>query len=255
MRFLQQLDVHAHINPSIPSDELRQLDATIFGMTRSLDEAEEVLRRNDSNVLWGVGCHPGLAKVQKGFDAQKFSRTIDKTALVGEIGLDGKSRVALDLQLKNLVSILSTLQQKPRIVSMHSSSATEKLIQALKENPSKGIILHWWLGDRNLTQRALSLGCYFSLNNSSLRYTELIKDIPINRILTETDHPFGDRWAPAPQRPGSVSDVEAGLARLHGLEIGEVRRQVWTNFGSLVKETNTYQLLPQSIRAALAAAI
>lgn len=255
MRALQALDTHAHINEAIPSYELDLLDATIFAMTRSLDEAEKALQRNDTNILWGIGCHPGLVKVQKSFEIGRFSAMLEKVALVGEIGLDGKSRTPIDLQLTNLKAIFEVLQQKPRIASVHSSAAAELLIQALEEMPVKGIILHWWIGNKGLTERAISLGCYFSFNSSSLRYSELIRSIPSNRVLTETDHPFGNRWSPNPQRPGNLGDVEIALASIYGVKVSEVRRQIWSNFGSLVKETATYQLLPRSIRTNLAAAI
>jgi TatD DNase family protein len=255
MRFLQPLDAHAHINTTIPNTELQLLEATVFAMTRNLDEATEALSREDNNILWGVGCHPGLVKVQKNFEVNRFSKMIEKTALVGEVGLDGKSRAPIDVQLKNLRDIFEILQHKPRIVSLHSSAATELLIQVLEEIPVKGAILPWWIGDKELTKRALSLGCYFSFNASSLRYSEMIASIPADRVLTETDHPFGNRWSASPQRPGSLSDVEVALASIYGIETIDMRRQIWRNFGSIVKETTSYKLLPNSIRTTLAAAI
>ncbi len=255
MRGALPLDAHAHISDAIPSHEIMLLNATIFAMTRSLDEAEKVLQRNDTNVIWGVGCHPGLVKVQRSFDPERFTALLDQTALVGEIGLDGKSRVALDLQLTNLSTILKILQQKQRLVSIHSYAAAESLIEALEEIPIKGVILHWWLGDKELTRRAISLGCFFSLNTSSLQDSEHISLLPIDRILTETDHPFGNKWSPAPQRPGSLKDVEVALASHHNITQEEMRRQIWKNFGMLVKEVGCYQILPRSVRTSLAAAI
>ena len=50
----------------------------------------------------------------------------------------------------------------------------------------------------------------------------MLARIPLDRVLPETDHPFGDKGR-APRRPGEVGHVEAALAEARGLSTEEIR--------------------------------
>ena len=247
MRFLPPLDLHAHVDTAIEASELTALRAIVFAVTRSLDEAEKAIKRSDRTTIWGVGCHPGLVGVQRAFAPTQFQALAEMTPYVGEIGLDGMSRVPMDLQRQTLASALSVLQRNPRITSLHSYKATRELLRLIAEFPQPGLILHWWLGTESETDRAVELGCYFSVNRSSIRRTELLAQIPLDRVLPETDHPFGNRGR-GPQQPGEVGHVEAALAEVHGLARGEIRRRTWRTLASIVRQTRTGRLFPSVIR-------
>jgi TatD DNase family protein len=161
--------------------------------------------------------------------------------------------VPLSQQRETLRSALGVLAAKPRVVSLHSYAATNELIDELEATPIKGAVLHWWLGDASLTERALRLGCYFSVNASSVRKRELTATIPVNRLLTETDHPFGDRSGKSAPAPGRVEDVERSIARLHELTPGDMRLTLWRHLGNLIRDAGCSQLLPRQGRAWLAA--
>src|SRR4051794_16495840 len=125
---LPPLDLHAHVDPSISVDDLFDLDAVVFAVSRSLDEAATVVRRDDELTIWGVGCHPGLVSAHRDFDPARFAELLESTALAGELGLDGSSRVPLATQITTLRSALAVLNSKPRIVTLHSYGATEELM-------------------------------------------------------------------------------------------------------------------------------
>jgi len=246
------LDLHAHIDPDIDPAELARL-GVVFVATRSLDEAHSATQREDDQTIWGVGCHPGLVGAHKAFEPDRFTELIARTAFVSEVGLDGKSRVPMATQEATLRSILGVLDASPRITSLHSYQASEQVIGALEARPIRGAVLHWWLGDENQTRRALELGCFFSVNASSVRRTDLLKLIPLDRILTETDHPFGDRRGGTGARPGLVTAVEQALARHHGANDRTIRSAVWRNLARLVSDTGCAELLPRTVRRQLLA--
>jgi TatD DNase family protein len=246
------LDLHAHIDPSIDPDDLVALRAVVFAVTRDLDEAAKALRRDDELTVWGVGCHPGVARAQSRFSKPNFERLVETTAFVGELGLDGKSRVPLKAQIGTLRSALEVLAIKPRIVSLHSYAATETLVSELERFPGVGRILHWWLGDPSLTRRLVNLGCFFSLPPSAARRSDLLDEIPLDRLLTETDHPFGDRRSPMP-RPGNVDAVERALAHHHGIDQDKVQLKIWHNLARLIKDVGCGALLPRRVRKLLVA--
>lgn len=252
MRRLRPIDLHAHVAPDIGAPDLMELGALVFAVTRSIDEAEAALNRRDEWTVWGVGCHPGLVGAQRTFETGRFAALVERTPFVSEIGLDGTSRVPMPLQRQRLGEILAVLQSAPRITSIHSYRATAEVLAELEARPISGAILHWWLGDQAQTTRAVGLGCYFSVNTSSLRHRDLLRIIPIERIFSETDHPFGDRYRKGVRRPGAVEDVELAIATCHGLSQEAVRQRLWRNLATLVSQTGTARLLPRTLRAHLA---
>ena len=74
----------------------------------------------------------------------------------------------MGLQRQTLTGALSVLQKNPRLTSLHSYKATSELLSLIAEFPQPGLILHWWLGTESETNRAVELGCYFSVNGSSV---------------------------------------------------------------------------------------
>lgn len=249
---LPPLDLHAHIDVSVPEDDLRSLGAVIFAATRSLAEAAQALRRRDETIVWGVGSHPGLARSHSSFDDATFTSLIARTAFVSEFGLDGRSKIDLDRQRRTLQRALEVLSETPRILSLHSYGATDDIVDELQRCPAPGVVLHWWLGNPSTTARAVDLGCYFSVNASSARQLEVLKTIPLNRLFTETDHPFGDRASAQRQLPGNVANLEQVLARHHEISVEDLRRQMWRNLAELVHSTGCGALLSRRIRALLA---
>lgn len=249
---LPPLDLHAHISSQTRPTDLERLGAVVFAATRSLDEYESVRARRDQVTIWGVGCHPGVTQAQQDFDVERFTSLLTSTAFVSEIGLDGRSQVALADQERVFASVLSALQRTPRIASIHSSGTSGRVLDGLERTPITGAVLHWWRGSKAETLRAIGLGCWFSINATGVKYPADVSLIPLERILTETDHPSGDRTSTSPRQPGSVDDVEQELARIHSVDVQAVRGQVWTNLARLVGETNVEDLLPTAVRRMIA---
>jgi TatD DNase family protein len=253
MSRMPPIDMHAHIELDISGRDLLELGALVFAATRSLDEAEQALNRSDPWTVWGVGCHPGLIGVQKAFDACRFIELIGSTSYVSEVGLDGKSRVPMETQRRTFDAVLKALQDTPRLTSIHSYAATDEVLRCLAVRPVPGTVLHWWLGDEDRTKQAIELGCYFSVNASTLRSTDMLARLPLDRVLAETDHPFGDKISGRGRRPGNVENVEQALARIHGVQPTEVRKAMWQNLAQLVRDTKCGPLLPRPVRTTLVA--
>jgi TatD DNase family protein len=87
-----------------------------------------------------------------------------------------------------------------------------------------------------------------------LKRRDALGALPMSRVLTETDHPFGDRTAGKGRRPGQVATVEETLAALNSTTPAAIRLQLWRTLRVLVSETGVGALLPDELRRHLAAA-
>lgn len=248
------LDSHAHIQPAIDPRDLRDLDACVVALTRTLDEYERVAGRRDHATVWGLGVHPGLPEAYESFQVARFLELLNGAQVVGEIGLDGQSKVPMGTQRRTLDAILAALAERPRLASLHSARATGAVLEAIEAKHSQGLVLHWWRGTQAETRRALDLGCYFSVNTAEVLNPKAIDLLPPDRVLTETDHPFGDHRQSPPRRPGRVGDVEAALAMRWGFDVNGVRRQIWANFCRLATNTATAAGLPATFQRTMLAA-
>ncbi|MFC6355951.1 TatD family hydrolase [Luethyella okanaganae] len=250
------LDVHAHIDPSIDANTLLNLRAVIFAANRSIEESAQALERRPHDLLavWGAGVHPGLKSALENYSPSAFAALLERTPYVGEVGLDAKVKSRLPLQREVLSSILQQLQTRPRITSIHSYGATNEVLDQLTETPILGAVLHWWLGDRNATLRAIELGAYFSINASSVRRSETLDVIPLERLLLETDHPDGNRYGRGPRQPGNIADVETALAARYGITTQAIRERAWRNLAELVEATATLDMLPSRVRGIVSSA-
>jgi TatD DNase family protein len=223
------VDAHAHIGVQIAPFELTALVAFVMAVTRSLDEAEETLRRRDAMTVWGVGCHPGVPAAIGGFDRHRFATILKRSAFVGEVGLDRRSPVPMERQIEVLSQVLEVVGETPRAVSLHSTGATRLILDLLEQHPVAFPILHWWRGTPTETARAMKLGCLFSLNGHEARSPKVIDLIPIDRVLTETDFPHSRRYDRAASQPAAVATIERALAVRHALEASAMRDDIWAN--------------------------
>ena len=92
---MQALDFHAHIEPMILPETLRELEACVIAVTRSLSEFALVAERSDGNVTWALGVHPADPLSLKEFSESRFQSLIEMVPVVGEVGLDRRSLVPL----------------------------------------------------------------------------------------------------------------------------------------------------------------
>jgi len=238
------LDTHAHIEPDIAGSELVALRSCVVAVTRTLDEYERTIARSDASVVWGAGCHPGLVRAVQNFSPARMRAAIATTPVIGEVGLDGAARAPMDAQLAALRGVFELAAEVPRILSVHSYRATHLVLRELREFRPDAAILHWWLGTADETQHAIEAGAYFSINASQAKKWRGLKLVPIDRILMETDHPFGDRSESQPRRPGNITTPEGAVATAFDLTPDALRRQAWRNMKAIAERLAIVEMFP-----------
>lgn len=242
------LDTHAHIRPDIAPAELLALRSCVIAVTRTLDEYTITRNRHDPCLVWGAGCHPGLVREVKGFSPSRMAHAVETTPVIGEIGLDGAARTPMDAQLRTFRAVLALAADTPRLLSIHSYRATGEVLRQLRKFRPPAAVLHWWLGSPEETETALETGAYFSVNASQATRWESLSLVPLDRLLLETDHPFGDRSQPQPRRPGNVSRPEGTISAKLGLNPNALRRQTWRNLRGLADKLDLLEMFPRDFQ-------
>ncbi len=243
MNPLPSLDAHAHFAPTRSAAELSAAGA-VLGMTFSLQGAAEAAARPEPWIAWGVGCHPRNPKAQGSFNAVRFSELAARSAVVGEVGLDTSSRIPMKLQVNTFRQILEILSGMPRIISIHSYSASGLVLEELRRTPVTAPILHCWTGSEPETREAVELGCYFSIHPSIARHSKFRTCVPLERLLFESDQ--GEEALPV-AIPRRIEQAEERIARQLGIQPEAMRRAAWQNFAALVRQTSTRALLPSKL--------
>jgi len=160
----------------------------------------------------------------------------------------------MDRQLAALCEIFEIANEIPRVLSIHSYRATDLVLSKLRDYHPKGAVLHWWLGTRAETEEVIELGASFSVNASQAKRWASLALVPADRLLLETDHPFGDRSEKPPRQPGRLSRPEAALSSTLGISVGDLRQQTWRNMRRIADELNLVDMFPKQFQVQFLAA-
>lgn len=255
MAALPPIDAHAHVLTGIDPRELRALRSALFAVTREPSEWTAAAARRDDLCVWGLGCHPKVAAAVASFDGERLAELMASLPLIGEVGLDGGSKVPIADQRRVFRAALEIARDRSRLVSIHSVRASSAVLDELEVvGGVTGAILHWWRGSAIETQRAIELGCFFSLNGVEAARPKVLAALPADRVLTETDYPHTRRADKSADRPGAVATIEHTLADVWSLDSDGVRRQLWKNLAQLCATTRTASLMPRRLQGSLLAA-
>jgi len=265
------IDTHAHVNFKSFKDDSEEvikcsLDAGIqminVGSQYSTSlRAVEMAEKYETGVWAIVGLHPdhlkdqeweeeGIkvkTKVEK-FDPEKYRELAKskKVVAIGETGLDyyhgeenkeeqiktfkEEIKLAVDLDLPVMVHCRNAYKDVLEIVTKEKKKYGEKM---------RGVI-HSYLGRLSYAEEFNKLGFLIAFNGIityARDYDKVIREIPLENILTETDCPW---LTPVPHRgqrnePAYVKFVAEKLAEIKGINFDEVAQVTTENAGRLFK--------------------
>lgn len=240
--FHTHLDLYPDLARAIAACDRKRVATLAVTTTPKAFERNIELCANSDFVRVGLGLHPQLV-ADRHLEIDLFEKLLPRTRYVGEIGLDrGPAHYrSFELQQSVFGRILrACAQQGDKILSLHSVRATKPVLDMLDEHlpPDRaGVVLHWFTGSKADVRRAVDRGCYFSVNEGMLASAtgeRVVREIPIHRVLTETDGPFltrGDK----PINPGDVGRVVEMVASSMGTSIEDTRFQVISNLKRLLQ--------------------
>ncbi|NLW56091.1 MAG: TatD family hydrolase [Firmicutes bacterium] len=247
---MRLFDTHCHLNdnaylPDLP-EVVKRAEAAgvermlVVGYDLASSRMAVELADEYPQLYAAVGIHPhnAVAFTAEDLTALEQMLTHKKVVALGEIGLDyhydhspRKTQQAVFRQLLALADKLG----KPVVI--HAREAHADLLAILKAGAAtyQGV-MHCYSGSRELTREYAKLNFYFSVAGpvtfaNARRLPEVIKEIPAERLLIETDAPY---LTPHPYRgrrnePAYVALVAKRLAEILGSTPEEVAEQTWQN--------------------------
>ncbi|MCD6520979.1 MAG: TatD family hydrolase [Anaerolineae bacterium] len=261
---MELFDSHVHLESSrFDSDRLEVIArARSAGVTAMItcgtdletSAQEIVLARGFSGVYAAVGVHAHEARsivieTEKGWRLseealQRLWILAQQPGVVaiGEIGLDYHYNFSPpEIQKLVLAQQLKLASELDLPVILHNREADEDMRSILDNAPSelRGV-LHCFLADQEMAEWALGRGFYLGVGGPvTFRKMEplrrLIRQLPLERLLIETDSPY---LAPRPKRgqrnePAYVRYVAERLAELFALPLTEIAARTYSNASQL----------------------
>src|SRR5699024_7259907 len=129
------------------------------------------------------------------FSENTFLHELSNTPYVGEVGLDySKKFVASKQKQKDAFEFICHQSAKQKkLLSVHTRMAEEDTLRILLQQGVKKSIIYWYTGNLEIMNHLLDAVYYFSVNSSmcaTINGRKIISNIPIDRLLVESDGPF-----------------------------------------------------------------
>lgn len=199
------------------------------------------------HIFGTIGHHPGMADT---YDRAKLGdyRALAKEkgiVAIGEVGLDfHRPEYKLEEQEPLFRDMIGLARELGLPLVIHNRQADRDTIRVLKDawDPKLGGVFHCFAGDADCARAALDLnfdlavgGVLTFKNADGLR--EIIKRVPLDRIVLETDGPWLAPQAKRGERnePAYMVSVAQKLAEIKGLTLAEVAEQTTKNAKRLFK--------------------
>ncbi|MFH1509872.1 MAG: TatD family hydrolase [Candidatus Nealsonbacteria bacterium] len=269
------IDTHAHLNFNAYKDDVDEViknclenDVWMINVGSQYNTSKraiELAEKYPKGVYATIGLHPihletGLVKIkddpeeiqfkatEEDFDADKYRELAKskKVIAIGEAGLDyywkpkttGRKKEFKEKQKNILFKQLDLAKELDLPVILHCRMAHEEMIDSLKEYGKVKGVIHCFTGNLDQAKEYIKIGLHLGLNGIifKLNIDEVIKDIPLDNILVETDCPY----LTPPQKDGRNEPLYAKyvlekIAEIKNIKLEEVINKTTENAKQLFR--------------------
>ncbi|MFS0749667.1 TatD family hydrolase [Oceanobacillus sp. 1P07AA] len=237
-------DTHVHLNAKQFEDDReetiqRAYDAgvenmVVVGFDRETIPLAIEIAESYPDIYAAVGWHPvdAIDMTEEDLNWIEQLSSHPKVVAIGEMGLDYHwDKSPKDIQKKVFRKQIALAKKVNMPIIIHNREATEDIIKILQEENAKEIggIMHCYNDSVDYVQDCLDMNFYISLGgpvtfkNAPLP-KEVAKEVPLDRLLIETDAPF---LAPHPNRgkrnePAYVRLVAEQIAAIREMSVEEI---------------------------------
>lgn len=245
-------DSHAHYDDEAFSQDRDELLNELFSSTvcnvinvgADMKSSEESIKLANkySQIYASVGTHPHCVSDLPENYIEIFSTLAknEKVVAIGEIGLDYHyDTTPKDMQKKYFEEQLILAQNLDLPVIIHTREATEDTLKILKKYKVNGTV-HCFSESVETLKEVLKMGMYISLGGvvtfkNARKSLEVAYEVPIERLLLETDAPY---MTPVPFRgkrcdSSMIKYTAEKIAEIKGMSVEFLLEQARTNAESL----------------------
>jgi TatD DNase family protein len=251
-------DIHCHLDLYEDEEEVKEVVKNAIKnevkcmITNSVDISSceknlEYAKKYKDIVRLAVGFYPKDAldresedidikikrKSETFSDLKKFVIKNKKDIIaLGETGLDLYNGKDIEEQKKLLKQELKLAEDLDIPIILHSRKAEAEIVEFAKDFKCKRV-LHCFSGKFSLIKKAVEYGYYFSIPTNIVRlehFKNMVKEVPKNRILTETDAPFLSPYKEKKNEPAFVHETIKEIKKIWNLTGRETEEILWKNF-------------------------
>ena len=226
------IDTHAHIRlgDEIKIEGLKWVVLSASSVEDSKDNLE--LAKQNDKLLPAIGIHPH----ETGNVNELEKLMCDEVVAIGECGLDFSEDCDHEKQVEVFKAQIELALKFDKPLIIHSRKAMDETLAILNNYPDLRGVIHCYTGGKKRIKNINSL--YFGIDGN-LTYedglVEVVKNIPKNRLLLETDSPF---LTPIPFKgdinyPQNVKYVYEKVAEIWGLSLNETEKIIDENAARL----------------------
>lgn len=236
-------DTHAHLDDHAFDPDRDALLAALPGQGIGLlmnpgcslaaSRAACALAREHSWIYAAVGSHPDAAAEVTPEVLEEYRRLIrenPKVKAVGEIGLDYHYEdVPRNIQQEAFLAQMELARETKLPVIVHERDAHADGMTVVRHFPEVTGVFHCYSGSLEMARELVERGWYIGFTGvltfkNARRALEVAADLPLDRIVLETDCPY---MSPEPFRgkrndPGRLYRMAEALSALRGLPVEEI---------------------------------
>ena len=247
------IDTHCHLDMLKSEEDLKESVRKLDYLLTIGCDKEEIpkainLANKYENVFASIGFHPYDVNDISDNELQwlkELAQKEEKVVAIGECGLDYyRDYTPVDKQkyfFEKQIEIAKELNLPLIVHSREAPRDTEKILEKYAPYPASGII-HCFGGDMKMMESCVDMGFYISFAGNitypkAENLREIIKKVPLDRLLLETDSPFlaPQKKRGKPNKPSYIFYTRDFVANLLEISPEELEKITDENAKKLLK--------------------
>ena len=232
-------DTHAHYNDEAYNEDLEQLinemKQEVCGIINcatnyaSIKATLNLAEKHQGFIYGAFGIHP--SELESSYDEEFLLKCLNSKycVAVGEIGLDYHYLdYDKNAQKDWLIKQIKLAEKVNKPVILHDRDSHADILEIIKEFKPNGV-LHCFSGSVEMMREVLKCGLFIGVGGvvtfkNAKKLVECVKELPLNRLLLETDAPY---LSPEPNRgkrnrSDYIKYVAEKIADIKGISAEEV---------------------------------
>ena len=204
----------------------------------NFDEAMKIKEKYNNFVLISAGLHPIDALNFNEKDLEKYFEKIkenkDKIVAIGEIGMDFywiKEESKINKTKEIFIEFLNFSKEIKLPVIIHARNCIKEVFKILLDEDIKNAVFHYFDGKVKLAKEIVKEGYMIGINSYIVKnpaIQNVVKEIELNYLLTETDSPFAPINSEY-NEPINVKLAIQKISELKNLEFKYVEKKIDEN--------------------------